>query len=51
MITKKDGWDRGGRLKRDGIYIYIYIYIYNYDRFTLLYGRNQHNIIKQLLSN
>ena len=25
--------------------------IYNYDRFMLLYGRNQHNIVKQVSSN
>ena len=33
------------------INIYIYIYIYNYGLFMLLYGRNQHNIVKQLSSN
>ena len=45
-----EGWDEGreGRLEREGIYIYIYvyIYIYNYGCFMLLYGRNQHNIVK-----
>jgi len=34
----------GGRLNREKIHIY------NYDRFTLLYGRNEHNIVKQLSS-
>ena len=31
--------------------IYEYIYIYNDDWFTLLYGRNQHNIVKQFAFN
>ena len=34
----------GARLKRKDIYIY------SYDWFTLWYGRNQHNIVKQLSS-
>ena len=29
---------------------YIHTYIYNYDSFALLYGRNQHNIVKKLFS-
>ena len=32
------------------VYIYIYIYIYIHVGFTLLYSRNQHNIVKQLHS-
>ena len=32
-------------------YILIYIYIYTYNWFVLLYGRNQHNIVKPLSSN
>ena len=32
------------------IYIYIYICIYIHIGFTLLYSRNQHNIVKQLHS-
>ena len=35
--------------KREGIYTYIYIYNYNW--FVLLYGRNQHNILKEFSSN
>ena len=27
------------------------IYVYNYGSFVLLYGRNQHNIVKQFSSN
>ena len=41
-----EGWDEsmgvGERFKKKGIYIYL--------RLTL-YGRNQHNIVKQLSSN
>ena len=40
------------------MYVYIiYIiynydgYVYNYDRFLLLYGRDEHRIVKQLSSN
>ena len=29
----------------------IYIYKYSYNWFALLYGRNQHNILKELSSN
>ena len=39
-----EGWDEGEvgrRIKRRGVY----------DWLTLLYGRNQHNIVKQLSSN
>ena len=38
---------------RDFIYIYMkyFINIYNFGWFMLLYGRNQHNIVKQLSSN
>ena len=35
----------GERLKTEGLYMYTYGWI------TLLYGRNQHNIVKQLSSN
>ena len=38
------GWEVGGRFKRQG-------HVYNYDGFMLPYGRNQHNIVKQLSSN
>ena len=31
--------------------INICIYIYNYDLFTLTYGRDHHNIVKQLFPN
>ena len=34
------GWEVGGRFKMEGIYLYL-----------LMYGRNQHNIVKQLFSN
>ena len=40
------GWDgrrQGGSRGREHMYIY--------GRFMLLYGRNQHNIVKQLSSN
>ena len=44
-----EGWDGGERerLKRERIYIYMC----NYGSFALLYGRNHHNIVKQLSSN
>ena len=32
-------------------YIYNYDWLHNYDWFTLLCGRDQHNIVKQLSSN
>ena len=42
-----EGWDvvGGGREVQDGGYMYIY------DWSRLMYGRNQHNIVKQLSSN
>ena len=36
------GWELGGRLAREGIYIIMLICVY---------GRNQYNIVKQLSSN
>ena len=37
-----EGWGGvGGRFKRDVTYVYL---------FMLLYGRSQHNIVKQLFS-
>jgi len=46
-----EGWDegRGGNLKKE--VILVLINQYNYDWFVLLYGRNQHNIVKQFSSN
>ena len=32
-------------------YIHIYILIHKYDLFMLRYGRDHHNIVKQLFSN
>ena len=46
-LEGKDG-GLGGRLMRKGD---KYIYIYSYDRFSMLYSRDQHNIVKQLSSN
>ena len=46
-------WGAGRETQEGGdIYIYIYIYIYKhaYGWFTLLNGRNQHNIVKQVSS-
>ena len=37
-------WEVGRRFKREGMYVYLWL-IY------LTYGRNQHNIIKQLSFN
>ena len=38
------GWELGGRLKKQGIYVYLWL-------IHIALGRNQHNIIKQLSSN
>ena len=43
------GWGRGLRFMREGVCVYIYIYKIMTDWF--LYGRNQHNIVKQCSSN
>ena len=41
---RRRGWDEvGGRFKRQGTYIYGWM--------VLMYGRNQHNVVKQLSSN
>ena len=45
------GGGKGGTRGREYIYIYVCIYIYNYGCFMLLYGRNQHNIVKQFSFN
>ena len=38
------GWDgMGGRFKREETYVYMWL-------FLLMYGRNQHNIVKQSFS-
>ena len=37
----------GGRCKREGIWGYLYTYSW----FSVLYSRNQHNMVKQLYSN
>ena len=37
------GWEMGGGFKREG-------HMYTCDWFMLMYGRNQHNIVKQLNS-
>ena len=42
---------RGGMVGREGDSKGHSIYICNYGWFTLLYGINQHNIVKQLSSN
>ena len=40
------------RLKKEDTYVtYGFIGIYSYNWFSMLYGRSQHNIIKQLSSN
>ena len=39
----------GGRLKREGMCVCMCVYSYNL--LMMSYGRNQHNIIKQLSSN
>ena len=44
MMTERAGMGRG-EIKKEGIYIY------SYNWFALLYGRNQHNMVKQLSSN
>ena len=42
-----DGWEERGRFKwREHMYTYVYIAPH-----ILKYGRNQHNIVKQLSSN
>ena len=38
------GWEVAGRFKWEG-------HMYTYDRLTLIHGRNQHNIVKQLSPN
>ena len=46
------GWGgkgEGGSRWRE--YIYVCVCVYNYGWFALLYGRNQHNTVKQLSSN
>ena len=47
-----EGWEGGGgREGQEGEDIYMYIYIYTYNWYTVLYGRNQHNFVKQFSSN
>ena len=43
VMNERAGMRRGGRLKKEEIY--------NYDLFALIYGRDHHNIVKQLSSN
>ena len=43
MKTERNEKKEGGDI--------TYIYIYNYNWFVLLYGRNQHNILKEFSSN
>ena len=38
------GWAIGGRFKREGAYVYLWLN-------QVMYGRNQHNIVKQLSCN
>ena len=45
--NKLEGWDgvgAGRRFKKEG-------HMYTHGWFMLIYGRNQHNIVKQLSSN
>ena len=58
LCDNTEGWDGlRGKLKREEMYIYIYIYTHThmYKMLTnfvaLLYGRNQHNVVKQYSSN
>ena len=46
LCDNLEGWDEevGGREIQEGGDI-----CYTYDWFTLLYGRNQHNIVKQFI--
>ena len=46
LCDNLEGWDQvggGRRFKREGPYLYTY------DWFTLMYGRNQHNIVKAII--
>ena len=47
LCDNLEGWDELGVGRRLGGREHAY----TYDWFTLLYGRNQHNILKQLSSN
>ena len=38
------GWEVGGRFKKERVYVYLWL-------IHVMYGRNQHNILKQLSSN
>ena len=58
LCDNSEGWDRvgGGREVQEGGYMYSYGYTYVYHTYTygwfmLMYGRNQHNIVKKLSSN
>ena len=42
------GGGKGGFGRRDVCILIIYIYRYTYVYFVLLYGRNQHNIVKKI---
>ena len=46
LCDNLEGWDGGGREVQEEEDI-----MYTYGWFVLIYGRNQHNIVKQLSSN
>ena len=49
LCDNTEGWDGlRGKLKREEIYIYMYKMLTNF--VALLYGRNQHNVVKQYSS-
>ena len=41
----------GGRKAQNRKEIYIHIHKYTYGQFTLLFGRNSHNMVKELYPN
>ena len=43
MMTQRSGMERGKEAQEEND---IYIHTYNYGWFVLLYGRNQHKIVK-----
>jgi len=51
LCDNLEGWDDGvgGRFEREGTHTHTHTHACG--SFTLLYDRNQHNILKQLSSN
>ena len=50
VTTSRDGmgWEVGGKFKKEGTYVYVwYVYVW----FMVMYGRNEHNAVKELSFN